>query len=126
MCELYWITRLDNILAFFAVIIMFSTIVLIISLFAFGYDHQGDLDFKNRAKKGVVSSLSTLVMSVLVLVFLPSTKEMLLIYGVGGTIDYIKCNNTAKGLPDKAVKALDKYLDELSKDKQDEKDNVQR
>ena len=54
------------------------------------------------------------------------TKEMLLIYGVGGTIDYIKSNDTAKELPDKAVKALDKYLDEISKDKQDEKDNVQR
>lgn len=34
-----------------------------------------------------------------ILVFTPTTKEMLLIYGVGGTIDYIKSNDTAKELP---------------------------
>lgn len=48
--------------------------------------------------------------------FIPTTNQALLIYGVGGTIDYIKSNGTAKQLPDKCVKALDKYLDNLTKD----------
>jgi hypothetical protein len=47
---------------------------------------------------------------------LPSKKDMLLIYGVGGTIDYIKNNDTAKQLPDKVVIALDKYFDTLNED----------
>lgn len=49
-------------------------------------------------------------------IFIPTTNQALLIYGVGGTIDYIKSNDTAKQLPDKCVKALDKYLDNLTKE----------
>lgn len=57
-------------------------------------------------------------------IFIPTTNEALLIYGVGGTIDYIKSNNTAKQLPDKCVKALDKWVENLNEDnKQKENDN---
>ena len=56
--------------------------------------------------------------------FIPTTNEALLIYGVGGTIDYIKSNDTAKQIPDKCVKELDKYLDNLTKEEnQKENDN---
>lgn len=55
-------------------------------------------------------------------IFIPTTNEALLIYGVGGMIDYIKSNDTAKQLPDKCVKALDKYLDNLTKEEK-ENDN---
>lgn len=77
---------------------------------------------KERLGKTLEYVGSAISIAGVMLVFIPTTKEMLLIYGVGGTIDYIKSNDTAKELPDKAVKALDKYLDEISKDKQDEKD----
>ena len=39
-----------------------------------------------------------------------------MIYGVGGTIDYIKSNGTAKQIPDKCVKALDKWVENLIKE----------
>lgn len=51
--------------------------------------------------------------------FIPTTNQALLIYGVGGTIDYIKSNDTSKQLPDKCVKALDKYLDNLTKEEKE-------
>ena len=79
---------------------------------------------RTTAKGSIYTGIVALIVG-LMLIFIPTTKEMLLIYGVGGAIDYVKSNDTAKGLPDKAIKALDKYLDEISKDKQDEKDNVQ-
>ena len=42
-----------------------------------------------------------------------------MIYGIGGTIDYIQQNKTAQGIPDKFFKAVDKYLDkELQNDKE--------
>jgi hypothetical protein len=45
---------------------------------------------------------------------------MLLIYGLGTTVDYIKSNDKAKELPDKAVDALTRYIDTISKeDKED-------
>ena len=81
---------------------------------------------RERLGNALISVGYAISIAGVMLVFIPTTKEMLLIYGVGGTIDYIKSNDTAKELPDKAVKALDKYLDEISKDKEDEKDNVQR
>lgn len=47
--------------------------------------------------------------------------DLLIIYGVGGTIDYLKDNKDANKIPDKCVKALDKYLDDvLTEDKDKE------
>ena len=40
---------------------------------------------------------------------------------IGGTIDYIKSNDTAKQLPDKYIKVLDKWVDNLNKEKQENK-----
>ena len=48
-------------------------------------------------------------------------NDALLIYGVGGTIDYVKSNETAKQLPDKYIKALDKWVDNLNEEKQENK-----
>lgn len=39
-----------------------------------------------------------------------------MIYGVGGTIDYIKENHTAKQLPDKYIKILNKWTDKQLKE----------
>ena len=47
-------------------------------------------------------------------VFVPSQCELFTIYGIGGTIDYIKSSDTAKQLPDKCINALDKYLNEIT------------
>ena len=49
----------------------------------------------------------------------PSTKEMYAIYGLGGTIDYIKSNDKAKQLPDKCVDALTRYVDSIEKENKD-------
>lgn len=35
---------------------------------------------------------------------------------IGGTIDYIKSNDTAKQLPDKYIKVLDKWAENLTKE----------
>lgn len=48
--------------------------------------------------------------------FIPSQKSLLIIYGVGGTIDYLKENKDANKIPDKCIKALDKYLDDALKE----------
>lgn len=52
--------------------------------------------------------------------FTPSTEKAYKIVGIGGTIDYLKDNNTAKQLPDKCIKALDilleKQIDKIEND----------
>ena len=71
----------------------------------------------SNKKKPFIISIVTFVLSGLLLTFVPTTKEALLIYGVGSTIDCVNGNETIKSLPDKAINALDKYLDSLNKDK---------
>lgn len=56
-----------------------------------------------------------IVLGVVMAIFIPSQKNLLIIYGVGGTIDYLNANK----IPDKCVKALDKYLDDALKEDKD-------
>ena len=81
---------------------------------------QGFKMFSNYSKRFI---FVTIIVG-LINFFIPTTNEALLIYGVGGTIDYIKSNDTSKQLPDKRVKALDKYLDNLTKE-ENQKENEQ-
>ena len=46
---------------------------------------------------------------------IPSEKKLYAIYGIGSTIDYIKSNDKAKEIPDKAIDCIYKYLDNYSK-----------
>lgn len=72
-----------------------------------------------KRKKTIKYSLVSFFVSLLVCLFVPSTKSLLIIYGVGGTIDYVKENKDANKIPDKCIKALDKYLDDALKEDKD-------
>lgn len=129
MNELYWITRLDGICGFLTLIAVFSFISTVV-LFFIGLLKRGDADIYHEGSQTWKQHIETSKMclylakrcaiaffvSVFINFFIPTTNQALLIYGVGGTIDYIKSNDTAKQLPDKCVKALDKYLDNLKKE----------
>ena len=57
-------------------------------------------------------------------IFIPTQTDIMAIYGLGGTIDYIKSNDKTKELPDKVVNALTRYIDHIEKEKGEEnKDN---
>lgn len=129
MNEIYWITRFDRISGFLLTITVCSAIIaLVLVLIAyfnecdsecFGENSKYYKRYINTYKKCVYWAKGfgiALVLSTFINIFIPTTNEALLIYGVGGTIDYIKSNDTAKQLPDKCVKALDKYLDNLTKE----------
>ena len=105
MAELYWITRLDGVIAFFLVL----AILFLVTGIGMAIDAWED---RKKAPKCVTKLLTGAVVCFLALVFIPSTKNALVIYGVGGTIDYIKQNETLQGLPDKTVKCLERFLDE--------------
>lgn len=117
MNEIYWITRLDGIQAFFAIctiLLIMAIVILFINILA-----SDDEDQRAESQKWLKKLFCSLPFFILTLIFIPSTKDALLIYGLGGTIDYVKGNGTARKLPEKAVMALDKYLEELSKDKKE-------
>lgn len=116
--HMYWITRLSSIHDAFLFVFIIAAIVagftgIIILLI--GDDKDDHACFK-RVKKYFITAFVAVVLGGIGLVFVPKTNEALLIYGVGTTIDYVDNNETIKQLPDKAVQALDKYLDSLNKD----------
>lgn len=126
MNEIYWITRLDminNWLVFFAAI---SGIALTISwaiiIVSYGTFLTTSWESDKRDARGTIKvckpikkcSMIVFLITFLLSVFTPTKEEALMIYGVGGTIDYIKSNDTMKELPDKCVNALDAWVESLN------------
>lgn len=125
MNEIYWITRLDAINVLLAVFLLISIVVFVYYLVGF-LSNGGDIDevfTKNDFRVFKTFFFSSTLLSIAV-VFTPSEKDMFMIYGIGGTIDYIKSNDTAKQIPDKCINALDKFIDEyVNEDNNEKKEN---
>ena len=108
---LYWITRLDAILKVAEVGACIMVVAAFVSgAFAFGSDVDDNTrKAARRIFKKVVLAWSLFIA---VVVFVPTRRDALIIIGFGGTVEYLKSNETATQLPDKAIKALDKLVDE--------------
>ena len=129
MTEMYWITRLDAICDFLTAVAVVCFVISVV-MCAFAIHNRFEADdyaeagkyydchmqrfkiFLNYFKRSIIVALVLTVINI----FIPTKNDALLIYGVGGTIDYIKSNDTAKQLPDKHIKALDKWVDNLNEE----------
>lgn len=114
MREIYWITRLDALNGLLEVFIAISAIVSIIFAFLYFIDKSAGCKETPFFKRIVQNSIPAFIISTLLYVFTPTKEDMFLIYGIGGTIDYIKQNDKAKQLPDKCINALDAWVDSLN------------
>ena len=137
MNEVYWITRLTYICNFLTAVTVVSFLIsAFIVVFvvcnrieANNYEKGGEnWNYYMQRFKMFLSYFKRLIfvaiIACLINFFIPTTNEALMIYGVGGTIDYVKSNETAKQLPDKYIKALDKWAENLTKEEnQKENDN---
>lgn len=124
--DMYWITRLSSIHDAFLLIFIIAGLVAVLTgiiVLSFSNDDEDDNARFKRIKKCFITAVVAVVLSGIGLVFVPKTNEALLIYGVGTTIDYVDSNETIKQLPDKAVQALDKYLDSFNKDSENKNSN---
>ena len=117
MNELYWLTRLEYIQNFLVIVMSVSGIALFISFTMWILANY--VEEAKTMLKWVIGTFTTLVISSLIFVFVPTTKEAVLIWGVGSTIDYIQENETAKQLPDKCINALNDWVESLSDPKND-------
>lgn len=111
MSEIYWISRLDYICNLFIVLSIIFGTVIVVGGFTLVVSDRSDNDYPTILKI-VKRSILILGFSLLGVIFLPNTKQAYMIWGLGGTIDYIKSNETVQKLPDKTVQCLDKFLDE--------------
>ena len=119
MSELYWLGVLGNLNHLGVAIAVLSSLVFIALVLCFFWCSEEDLEPSIFVKKAFNGSLFAMLLGLVMAIFIPYQKNMLIIYGVGGTIDYIKENKDANKIPDKCVKALDKYLDDALKEDKD-------
>lgn len=118
MTELYWLTRIGTLHSLLAICICISGAVALWFVTVYFMNLNIYEDTCDRALKCIKTSLCIIICSALALAFIPSRKDLLLIYGVGGTIDYVQSDTIAQKIPEKVIKACDIYLDEIMKDKE--------
>jgi FtsH-binding integral membrane protein len=114
MNTLYWINVLGNLSTIAIVTLIIGIVFLVLSIVAYIFEDFSD-DREKHLKLIKIASISVLI-SALLSVFIPDRKELYIIYGIGGTIDYIKNNDSAKQIPDKCIDVINKYLDEINKE----------
>ena len=108
MTEIYWLTRLDVICLVSLTVFLICTIWIIVCIVISNMDDDNIREAIKKIKWVIVTD----VFALLILLFVPSTKEAFVIYGLGTTKDWIENNENAKEIPQKALDALDKYLSE--------------
>lgn len=116
MSELYWLCVLGSLNDLGRAIVVVSFLLCVTLGFWLLLCSTVDLELSHFIKKVFKGSLFSIVLGVVMVIFIPSQKNLLIIYGVGSTIDYLKENKDANKIPDKCVKALDKYLDDALKE----------
>lgn len=126
MNEIYWITRLESINIVLTTCVVILSVIIGISSIIWLVTANDSFEVKTHDTcSGILKRFfPVLIVSTLLLVFTPTTKDAIMIWGIGGTIDYIKSNDTAKKLPDKCIQALDKFVDEYMLDINNNKENA--
>lgn len=122
MSELYWIGRVGAMDSALCWIIIILAIVGLVGLFFsfLALMEEEENDFIIKLRRYTKASLIAFVSLLFIKVFIPSTKEMYIVYGVGGTIDYIKQDSIANQLPHKVIEACDKFLEQELKEDNEE------
>ena len=128
--KMYWFTRLSAITTALETILIISGILagaaLILWVIVYLSDPEYIPDGEESKMRFLKIGSKTLCISTIVFAigligrtFTPTTSEALVIYGVGESVEYLQHNKDAVQIPDKALQALNKYLDEVIEDKED-------
>ena len=118
MEQIYWITRLDGIITFLGVVLFLSLTALCIFSVIYLITYDDEDFFKKRIitlKRIISTSFFASVISAIGLIFIPTSREVMMIYAIGGAVDYIKDNEKVEDLPDKVIDVIDAYVESLKK-----------
>ena len=116
MLEFYLMAIASNISILACILLFVSLLALIILTAIYCTYNKYDEEEKKTTVSVIKKVFICFVLSCIFSIFVPSSDQLVKIYGIGGTIDYIKSNETAKQLPDKCIKALDLYIDSQLKE----------
>lgn len=127
--KMYWFTRLSAITTVLESILMISGILAAAALIFWFVIYLSDPEYMADEEEGKkrylkfgskILCISTIIFVIGLIgrTFTPTTSEALIIYGVGESVEYLQNNKDAIQIPDKALQALNKYLDEAIEDKE--------
>lgn len=115
MNELYWISviaKLNTLLWIgFGICLFVAAVNFILYLDSLGYDEEKETLFKKNIKLNIIVAIICGLFAIIT----PGKNEAYFIYGAGTIVNYCKDNPKVKEIPDKAVDALNRYLDNISK-----------
>lgn len=112
MWELYLIATLGDVSFVSTIFATFSlalTAILGVTILTVGFE----VETNNVIKKWIKRLLVVFGISLFLAIFIPSKKDMYLMFGLGSTIDYIQDSDKVKELPDKTVTLINQTLDKL-------------
>lgn len=117
MSDLYWILTLGGLHDFFVACMIISICVfLCFFIITIATEAKRKEDAREKSLNILAASSIVVVLCVLLTIMIPSKKELYMIYGVGGTIEYLKSNPNAKEIPDKCIKALERWADSVNEE----------
>lgn len=116
MNEIYWITRLDIICSSLEIVALLSGFFSAFFLIGMAVMWKETPMF---VKKIFRMLFPVFLISIILRVFIPTSNEALMIYGIGGTIEHLKTSETAKQLPEKCINALDAWINDLNNKKEE-------
>lgn len=116
MSELYWITTLGKINTLFWIGL---GITIVVSLVCFVLLVESDCNEEEHIISKKILKLNAFIILILSCgcTLTPTTNEIYFIYGAGTIVDYCKENSKVKEIPDKAIDALNRYIDSIAEDK---------
>lgn len=117
--KLYWLTRLDNIQALLSIALLISGaiyIVYYIARYIDCFDSDDRIKYKKEfGKYANVSFIITLI-SGIILVFMPTKKDIIIIYAGGKTMDYVQSDTSLAKIPYQTTAIITEYLDKSLKE----------
>lgn len=126
MNDIYWLITLGNLSSACTVIFVVSICALVpcVIIMFYNLDREWEREKKafNSAFRVAKITAIILLTALLGIIFIPSEKQLYAIYGIGGVIDYVKSNDTAKQIPDKVVNYLDAWIDKQIEDEKKNKE----
>jgi hypothetical protein len=112
---IYWITRLDGIVGLFITISVFALVFGIISIVD-TFSHDWVEYMKKKKEKRSIMLLSVGFFFCILSVFTPNTKQAIMIYAGGKTLDYIQSDTSLQQIPSKSTELILNKLNEYLKD----------
>jgi hypothetical protein len=108
--KIYWFGVLES----FGYCCLFASIILLLVWCGWLLVTYLSFDTQNSDMPPIRKKIRWMPVTAVILAFIcnfiPTRKDMLMIYGIGGTLDYISKNPEAKQLPDNLVHYINEQL----------------